>query len=359
LTALKDRISPELVRTLAGELQRAWPAFDRAGFVAAATGGLGELELLARISQIARALGEHLPEPFADGAAVLDRTLDSGVLTGWMTLACNEYVATHGIDEPALSLPLLARLTPRFSSEAAIRPFIERHPEVTFGYLRRWLTDPDEHVRRLVSEGTRPRLPWAPQLRSLRADPRPAIELLDRLIGDESEYVRRSVANHLNDIAKDHPELALRTARRWQQQGAGEVVRHGMRTLLKQGDPSALTLLGYDPLAPVRLTGLAVTPRRVRVGGTVEIAFTLVADGAPARVMVDYRVHHAGARGARAAKVFKLTTCELRPDVPRTIRRRHAFRELSVRRIHPGPHLVEVQVNGRILGGAEVLVGTP
>jgi 3-methyladenine DNA glycosylase AlkC len=356
LTALKDQISPELVRALARDVERAWPGFDREGFVAAAAGGLEELELLARLSHIARALGDHLPDSFAEAAAVLDRALASETLTGWITLACNEYVATHGIEEPDTALPLLARLTPRWSSESAIRPFIERHPELTFRYLRRWATDPDEHVRRLVSEGTRPRLPWAPQLRSLRADPRPALELLDQLVLDRSEYVRRSVANHLNDISKDHPGLALETARRWQRRGADGVVRHGLRTLLKQGDPQALALLGFDPEAAVTLEDLSVTPARVAIGGTVEIAFTLAAGEAPAEVMVDYRIHHAGARGPRSAKVFKLTTRTLQPGRPQRIARRHTFREVSVRRIHPGVHLVEVQVNGRVVAAAEVLV---
>jgi 3-methyladenine DNA glycosylase AlkC len=357
MAAFKDEISSQLVDALAGEMRRAWPEFPHERFVAAATDGLERLELLARVSQLARALGECLPESFAEGAAVLDRALDSASLTGWMTLACNEYVATYGIDEPELALPLLARLTSRFSSEFAIRPFIERHPEITFGYLRRWTEDPDEHVRRLVSEGTRPRLPWASQLRSLRADPRPSIELLDRLAGDGSEYVRRSVANHLNDVAKDHPDLAIAVGRRWKEAGADWVVRHGMRSLVKQGDPRALALLGYDPDAAIALQELTVTPERVSVGGTVELAFTLMADDAPVSVMVDYRVHHAGARATRSAKVFKLATRTLDPAIPQRITRRHTFRDVSVRRIHPGPHLVEIQVNGRVLGGVEVQVG--
>jgi 3-methyladenine DNA glycosylase AlkC len=357
VAAFKDEISPRLVDALAAELARAWTDFPRQRFVRAATTGLDERELLARVSHVADALGDALPRPFARGAAVIERALESEALIGWMTLPCNEYVAVHGIDEPDVALPLLAKLTPRWSSEAAIRPFVERHRELTFGYLRRWVDDPDEHVRRLVSEGTRPRLPWAPQLRSLRADPTPAVELLDRLVGDESEYVRRSVANHLNDIAKDHPDIALAIAERWRGDGHVWVVRHAMRTLVKQGDPRALALLGYDPDAPVSLEALTVTPARIEIGGSVEIAFTLVAGGAaPVAAMVDYRVHHAGARGRRTAKVFKLATRTLVPGTPERLVRRHAFRTVSVRRIHPGPHLVEVQVNGRVLGGTEVEV---
>lgn len=357
MAPFKDKISPALVQALAHEIVVAWPEFDAERFTAAATDGLGERELLARVSHVARALAETLPEPFERGAAVLDRALESEHLTGWMALTCSEYVAIRGIEQPQVALPLLARLTPRFSSEFAIRPFIERHPAATFAQLRVWLDHPDEHVRRLVSEGTRPRLPWAAQLRSLRADPRPAVELLDRLVHDESAYVRRSVANHLNDIAKDHPDLAIAIAQRWNEAGAARVVRHGMRSLLKQGDPRALALLGYDPHARVELQDLQISPERVAVGGAVEISFTLLAADGEIPAMIDYRVHHAGARGPRSPKVFKLTTTTLRPGVPLAITRRHAFRQVSVRSIHPGPHRVEIQVNGRVLGEGVVEVG--
>jgi 3-methyladenine DNA glycosylase AlkC len=156
-------------------------------------------------------------------------------------------------------------------------------------------------VRRLVSEGTRPRLPWAPQLRGLIADPTPAVELLDRLYDDESDYVCRSVANHLNDISKDHPDHAVAIARRWATTGGDRtawVVRHGLRSLIKHGHPDALRLLGYDHDLPITITDLTVTPASVPIGGEVTITFTVTADTA-ARAVVDYAIRHAGARGAR------------------------------------------------------------
>jgi 3-methyladenine DNA glycosylase AlkC len=185
-------------------------------------------------------------------------------------------VARAGIDRPEVTLPLLAGLTPRWSSEGAVRPFIQRHPDLTYEHLHRWVADRDEHVRRLVSEGTRPRLPWASQLRQLMADPTPNIELLDRL-DDPSEYVRRSVANHLNVISKDHPDLAVDLARRWLPRGDGAAwaVRHGLRTLVKRGDPTALELLGVTPSASIRLTALAANPDRAPVGGTVTCTLTI------------------------------------------------------------------------------------
>jgi 3-methyladenine DNA glycosylase AlkC len=353
---VKDEYSLELVAALAGELHRAWPAFPVTRFEAEAASGLGPLALMQRVRHVAAALARALPIDFTKAAAVIDRAVDSPTFTGWMTLPCGYRVAEHGIGEPHVSRPLLARLTPRSSSEGPIRPFIETHPDITYTYLHRWAGDPDEHVRRLASEGTRPRPPWASQLRSLIADPAPAIALLDLLVDDPSEYVRRSVANHLNDIAKDHADLALDRARRWLATGsdrAAWVVQHGLRTMVKRGDPAALALLGFDHTAPVRLDRLTMAPARLAIGGEAAIEFTLATDRT-VRIAVDYLVQHAGARGPRAPKVFKLTTRTIEPGRPQTITRRHRFREVSVRRLYPGTHRIDIQVNGRVLGGADV-----
>src|SRR5262249_35206105 len=150
----KDEISPALVEALAGELGRAWREFPSEAFIADATAGLGRLELLARVAHVAAALGRHLPDSFPVAAATLDAALASPSLDGWMTLPCGYFVAECGIDWPELALPLLARLSPRFSSEGPVRPFIERYPELTLAYLNAWARDPDAHVRRLASETT-------------------------------------------------------------------------------------------------------------------------------------------------------------------------------------------------------------
>ena len=355
MAAFKDEYSPQLVAALGHELQIAWAQFPMDRWQQTATDGLDELELLQRVDHLARALGACLPTRFDEAAAILFRLLDHDEFDGWMMLPVGYYVADAGIDEPDIALPLLAALTPRFSSEGPIRPFIERHPVTTYRYLRRWTQDPDEHVRRLVSEGTRPRLPWAPQLRGLIADPSPAIELLDRLYDDESEYVRRSVANHLNDISKDHPELAIECARRWQ---AGStrgdyVVRHGLRSLIKKGDPSALALLGFEYDNEVQLVRLEIRPTRIDIGDEILLEAELTAPTAT-KAVIDYVVHYQGAKGVKAGKVFKLTTRTIGPDEATRITKRHRFEHVSIRRIHQGPHLVEIQVNGRVLGGVTV-----
>lgn len=360
--ALKDEISPALARGLAGELAIAWPEFPQRRFMAGLAAELGSRELMARVDLLADRLAASLPEGFVDTVAVLWRALDSPTFTGWMTLPCGSFVARRGIGDPMVALPLLAGLTPRWSSEWPVRPFIERHPDITYEHLWRWASDEDEHVRRLVSEGTRPRLPWAPHLRRLIDDPSRNLPLLELLVDDPSAYVRRSVANHLNDIAKDHPALAVDVARSWLGRGDGAawVVRHGLRTLVKRGDPDALTLLGAHPSAEIVLRDLTVAPTSVSIGNEVVVSFTIeLVDGSTADAVVDYRVHYVGVRGVKAPRVFKFTQRRLQPGHPVTLERRHRFADVSIRRLNPGPHVIDVQVNGRVLGSVTLELTDP
>lgn len=174
--------------------------------------------------------------------------------------------------------------------------------------------------------------------------------------------MRRSVANHLNDISKDHPDLALDLARTWQPRGddAAWVVRHGLRTLVKRGNPDALEILGIAPDARIRLTALAIDSDTVAIGDAVSFTITLeLDDPSEADAVIDYRVHYAGTNGLRRPKVFKLTRRRLRAGAPVTLSRRHRFAHVSIRRINPGRHTIDVQVNGRILGAVELDVVDP
>ncbi|MBK5233226.1 MAG: DNA alkylation repair protein [Thermoleophilia bacterium] len=356
----KDRISPALVAGLGEDLKAAWPDFPEAGFVTRASDGLTGLEMKGRVVHVADALAAALPDDFGEAAKVIEKSLESPRMDGWVIYCVDDYVARYGIDDPEVALPLMARLTSRWSCEFAIRPFIEAHPGITFEYFDRWIESDDENLRRLVSEGSRPRLPWGGHLKGFINDPAPTIGLLDRLVDDPSLYVRKSVANHLNDIAKDHPELAVKTARRWLA-GGGEaerrawIVNHGMRSLIKKGDPAALALVGYDHEAEVTIARFRVSPGEIAIGDAVTIEFALAAPE-PTPVMVDFAVHHAGSSGVRSAKVFKLKRLELEPGIETGFVREHRIREVSVRRIYPGPHLIEVQVNGRVLAAATVEV---
>jgi 3-methyladenine DNA glycosylase AlkC len=358
MPALKENLDRPLLEALAGELRSAWPAFPTATFLADAGDGLEALELKDRVRQVAAALERALPGDATEVVAILERALASARFHGWMVWPCTELVGRLAPSCPEVVVPFMARLTSRSSCEFAIRPCIEQHPELTFGYLHRWADDPDEHVRRLVSEGTRPRLPWGERLRSLQQDPSPALALLDRLRDDPSEYVRRSVANHLGDIAKDHPDLALAVAARWMEEGGRHVdgvVRHGLRALIKAGHPGALALVGFDARATVQVESLLMEPARLAIGGQATLSVRLRVEGdAPVPVVVEYRIHFLGPRGPRKPKAFRLAERVLEPGVPADLRRRHTFDHASIRTLHPGEHLVEVQVNGQILGSCVV-----
>ena len=285
---LKNLVGPTLIGTLADRIGAVHPAFPARAFVAAANDGLEALELKARVRHVAAALRPRLPEAWPDAVAVLVASLPprGDTIPGMSLWPVLQVVEVWGVEDPAASLPALREMTSRCSAEFAIRPFVRRWPEQTWAALERWVEDPDEHVRRLVSEGTRPRLPWGERL---EPDPR-AIPLLERLLDDPSDYVRRSVANHLGDLAKIDAEYAVALATRW---GRPDLVRHGLRDLTKRGHPGALALIGR-PTAPVEVQDLSASDAVVG-GETIVRALLRVAT--PAHVRVDLVWGWPGSRG--------------------------------------------------------------
>jgi 3-methyladenine DNA glycosylase AlkC len=372
----KNLIDRRVVAEAARHLARAWPAFDAARFERLAAGGLQALELKARAMHVADALEATLPANFDAAARVIEASLapppqgdaldahrisDAG-LAGWIVWPLGEFVARRGIDEPRRALKALHALTQRATAEFAIRPFIVRHPALVFETLARWTRDPSPHVRRLVSEGSRPRLPWGLRLKALVADPGPTLPLLEALVDDPSEYVRRSVANHLNDIAKDHPALVAGWVERHLPGASAErrrLLRHACRTLVKNGDARILKLWGLGR----RFAGearLVVRPTRVALGGRLDMQLTLASRSAKAQpLVVDYRVHHVKADGGTSPKVFKGWKLELpaRGTVQRV--KRHSLRAVTTRRYYAGRHVVEVQVNGRVVAEAAFTLTLP
>ena len=313
----------------------------------AATNGLAELELKARVAHIIAALQACLPESVP---AALEIAVGAGQdLEGFSAWPVIDFVGEHGRGHFAESMEALRRLTARFTGEFAIRGFIEDDEKRALGLLRTWTRDPSEHVRRLVSEGTRPRLPWGARLRSFQRDPSPVIELLELLKDDASETVRRSVANNLNDIAKDHPERVIELCGRWWRGASPErkwIVTRALRTRIKAGDRQALGVLGYDTRAIVGVRRLQISPQRVSMGQALTLSFELVSKRA-ARLVVDYAVHHVKHDGTTSPKVFKLTTLEVAAGEIRRIAKRHAFREITTRKYYSGRHALELFVNGK------------
>ncbi|MEW2634566.1 DNA alkylation repair protein [Streptomyces sp. NPDC048389] len=320
---------------------------------------LDGLTFSGRVAAVKEAVLADLPDDYPGFAAALRAALRHPGFVGWMTFPVNEAVAeralAHGVFEPALGL--LADLTPLLTAESAVRPFLRHDLHRALRTILPWTDHPDPHLRRLASEGTRPRLPWATRLPELVTDPSPALPVLDSLYRDSSEYVRRSVANHLNDISRDHPETAVATASRWLADPAATtpaLVRHGLRTLVKAGHPQALALLGHDHDAAVDVTGPDVRTPDVPSGGHLVFAYEVTNTGSQAAdLMIDYVVHHRKANGTLSPKVFKLTTRTLAPGERWSQVRRHSFRPISTRRYHPGLHRVQLQVNGRPYGLAD------
>jgi 3-methyladenine DNA glycosylase AlkC len=328
--------------------------------------------LAERARAVRDALLADLPGGFGPFAAVVDRALDDPAFTGWMIWPVSEAVAVLAVaagpasvagDDFETGLALLARLTGRLTGEFAIRTFLDADLDRTLAVVRGWPAHPDEHVRRLASEGTRPRLPWARRVRAITDRPDAALGLLDALYRDESDYVRRSVANHLNDVSRIDPALAIAMTRRWLARPDGHtaaVVRHALRSLVKAGDSDALALLGFEPPAGVVLSGFALTGSTVELGGGLGFAFSVANQGTePVRLAIDYVIHHRRANGTLAPKVFKLTTRTLDPGTAATIERTHSFRPISTRRYYPGEHALEIQVNGTRLGRHEFLLASP
>jgi 3-methyladenine DNA glycosylase AlkC len=359
---LKHFFSPALVRRLADDLARAHPDFPRRAFVARATAGLEALELLDRGKHISRALADHLPPEYPRAIEVLlaslgpeharDELLGVG-MAPFFYLPHVLFVAERGLDHFDLSMRAQYELTKRFSAESSIRPFIARDPERAFSFLRRWTKDRNPHVRRLVSEGTRLRLPWASRVPWLDANPERVLELLERLKDDPATMVRRSVANNLNDLGKVHRPLLARTCAAWLEGASPErraLVEHALRSAVKRGEPDALRLLGYGKEAAVSVHDVQFDPARVAIGGRVSLSFVLRSRSPrPQDLLVDLAVHFVKAGGHAAPKVFKLKRVSLPARGVLELRTRISLAVHTTRKPNPGTHAVDVVVNGKAL----------
>ncbi len=350
---MNELINPAVVGSLrriltAASPEGGWPQ------LAGAAGRLDGLSLRERTDVVSLALLADLPPDYTAAAAAFRRAMEHPDFTGWMIWPVTETAVTRALHSGTPRdfedcLRLLAELTPRLTAEFAIRRLLAADLDRALAVVQGWTSHPDWHVRRLASEGTRPYLPWAIRVPEISARPAATLPVLDALYRDVQEDVRRSVANHLNDLARHAPEQVVATAAAWldaPDANTPRLVRHGLRTLLKNAHPGALALLGFAPAS------LEVTPARldrtaVELPGELGFEFEVTNTGpVESRLALDYVVHFRKANGSLAEKVFKLATPVLGPGESRKFSKRHAFRQMTTRVHHAGNHVLELQING-------------
>ena len=345
---LKDQFFQRpFFEALTRRLKEACPGFDSRRFFRLLYDEEWEnRELKARMRHASEALGQTLPSDYRKALGILLKVEKH--FDGFDHLLFADFVERFGVDDYEASIPALETFT-RSTAEFAIRPFIRKYPKKTMAQMRRWAKHRDEKVRRLASEGSRPRLPWGTALDEFEQDPAPILPILEALKDDPSETVTRSVANNLNDIARDHPDVALQVARRWLKESSSRkpLLKHALRGLLKKGDPQALALFDVETGARVRVTRLAVTPRRLPLGGHCTLVAAIVSEEtSPRTVRLEYVITYARPGGRTGQKVFQLREADLRPGEKLELTRKLSFADRSIRKHYPGRHTLTLVVNG-------------
>jgi 3-methyladenine DNA glycosylase AlkC len=362
--SLKDHLfNAEKVAYLADLLDRSIDDFARDRFVTAVMERMPALELKQRVGLIAEVLVDHLDSDFPKAAdeirralpPPLDPTRGDDDFGDFIFAPFGRYVENHGIGHYETSIGLLRDLTMRFSMEGSIRPFINERPDETLSTFENWAHDDNYHVRRLVSEGTRPTLPWAPRI---ALDTRAPLPLLDILHSDPTRYVTRSVANHLNDISKIEPALVLDTLQRWRkvcEQNPKELSwmeKHALRTLVKRGDPSAMSFLGFSPNPAIEVALILDTPV-VDAGDALAFSVEVTA-GRDEALIVDYAIDFVKKNGRTSPKVFKLKQLTIPSGESATLMKRHPLRaNATTYTLYPGTHRLTVMVNGKGMATTE------
>ncbi len=346
---LKNAYNQDYIERLAKSIQGAWPRFDKNRFIQQVlddewTGR----ELKARMKHISAVIHDCLPLPFNKTVGVLLKAApDFG---GFEGMFFPDYIEQFGVEHWALSVQALEELTQYSSSEFAVRPMIVNDAEKMMEIMLEWANHDNYHVRRLASEGSRPRLPWAMALPEFKKNPSSILPILDKLKRDESDYVRRSVANNLNDIAKDNPDVVIAwcKANKGQHPHTDWIIKHGCRTLLKQANPEVMGLFGYTVISSVSVDDLSIKNEKLTIGDNLYFSFRISSGDKPlSKLRIEYIIDYVKATGRCSPKVFKVSESDYQQSNI-TFDRKHAFRQMSTRKHYVGEHKLSIRVNGEI-----------
>ncbi|KHF40611.1 DNA alkylation repair protein [Halalkalibacter okhensis] len=343
---LKDIYNVEFVDLLTEAVKKEYPDFNRTkceNFIFQRD--WQELALKQRMRRITEALHATLPKDYLEGLRILHK-VEPTLKEGLRGLIFPDYVEQYGINHWDQSMQALKTFTQFSTAEFAVRPFLLANLEKMITQLFEWSTETNEHVRRLASEGARPRLPWGITVPALKENPSLILPILENLKRDPSLYVRKSVANNLNDISKTHPELVREIAEKWY--GTHEhtdwIVKHACRTLLKKGDQQVLAIFGYENDEAITLDHFTCSDK-VKIGEGIQFSFHVHAtENKKARI--EYAIDYVKARGHRNRKVFKITETKLLSQQAKEYSKKHSFKDLSTRIHYQGVHTITIIING-------------
>ena len=353
---LKDAYNNESLNKLALEIKSVYPPFPVDDFIEFTMDETWDnLELKDRCRKITMSLGKYLPANYSESIGIIDKLITNygSWLEGIFGMFFLDYIEVFGQNEEDwdISISAIERYTPYESAEFAVRPFIINHEERMMAQMYAWSKHENKGVRRLASEGCRPQLPWAQSLPSFKKDPSPILPILEQLKNDPCEWVRKSVANNLNDISKTHPDLVIKIAKEWygDNKDTDWIVKHACRTLLKKGNKEVLAIFGYGNAEAVNVENFNLEKNPVKIGEDLIFTFLLTAKK-DAKVRLEYGIDYVKAKGKRSRKVFKISEVSFNESEKKHYTRKHSFADVSVRKHYPGVHSVTLIVNGEECG---------
>lgn len=355
---LKDMYSKNFLQRMAQIVQSHYPSFNQQKFISDCLNDQWEdLKLMQRSDAIVQNLHEQLPANFTETSKILEQVGPN--FTGLTAVCLPNYVAKYGLDDWSTSMKLLYQLTLYSTAEFAIRPFLVKYPQATQDLLLKWSTDSNIDVRRLASEGMRPRLPWGIRLKQYVNDPAPIMPILEQLIHDDQEYVQKSVANNLNDISKDHPKIVIAFAKKYwdQSKDINWILNRGLRTLFKAGQPEVLQLLGYDPKVFNSLKDVTLDPisQTVELNQTSTLNYRLQSTiKQPINIYIGYRVHYIRLNKTDSFKDFFIKKFTLKSSQTINGDFNIKWKQLTTRKLYPGIHKIDLLVNTTVVATSEV-----